>query len=165
MKRIIAFIAIAFLGGCVTDAASSYAPSTASGKPEVTIKAPVAAIKSALISRAMNKGYSVTKDSDYVLQIEKKTDNLGAAVLLGSKYDSVPAERYVFTFAQVNNEVRVVASTMFVTNPGSAFEQLTPVTTGQAVQNTESSLNEVKTQLEAEKITPTDARTSQKKKK
>lgn len=154
MVRVLAFMLLAFLGGCVTDAASSYTPATPSGKAEVTIKAPVATIKSAIISGAMNQGLNVTKDTDYLLQLEKPTQNLGAAMLLGSKYDSVPNERYVFTFAPTNDSVRVVVSPMFVTNPGSAFEQLTPITNGQGIQRTQETLTELKTRLEVASAPP-----------
>jgi hypothetical protein len=95
-------------------------PATASGKPEVTIKAQTAAIKARLLSLAMDRRFNVTKDTEYLLQIEKPSDNLGATILLGSKYDSTPAERIVFTFAPLGDSVRVVASSMFVTNPGSS---------------------------------------------
>jgi hypothetical protein len=148
MKILFALAAFVCLTGCVTDAASSYAPATPSGKPEVVIHAPVAQVKSALISRAMNRGFSITRDTDYLLQLEKPSDNIAAQVLLGSRYDSTPSERYVFTFAPAGDEVRVVAATMFVTNPGSAFERLTPITTGAGVQQTQMALEEIKTQLE-----------------
>jgi hypothetical protein len=125
------------------------APATASGKPEVTIKAPTAVIKARLLSLAMDRRFNVTKDTEYLLQIEKPTDNLGAAILLGSKYDSTPAERVVFTFAPIGDSVRVVAASMFVTNPGSAFEQITPVNAGEGIDRTQATLQELKTSLEA----------------
>jgi hypothetical protein len=158
MRILFALAALVCLSGCVTDAASSYAPATPSGKPEVTIRAPLPQIKSAIISRAMNRGYSVTRDTDYLLQVEKPSDNMAAQILLGSRYDSTPNERYVFTFAPGKDEVRVVAATMFVTNPGSAFEQLTPITTGKGIQQTQVSLDEIKSQLETTPAKPKNAR-------
>jgi hypothetical protein len=106
-RILLAFAVAAVLTGCQT---AAEAPATASGKPEVTIKAPSAAIKARLLSLAMDRRFNVTKDTEYLLQIEKPSDNLGAAVLLGSKYDSVPAERIVFTFAPLGDSVRVVAA-------------------------------------------------------
>lgn len=148
MKILFALAAFVCLSGCVTDAASSYAPATPSGKPEVVIHASVAQVKSALISRAMNKGFSITRDTDYLLQLDKPSDNIAAQLLLGSRYDSTPNERYVFTFAPAGDEVRIVAATMFVTNPGSAFERTTPITTGAGVQRTQVALDEIKAQIE-----------------
>ena len=96
-KFAIAAALAAFLVGCQTAAP----PATASGKPEVMIKAQTAAIKARLISLAMDKRFNVTKDTEYLLQVEKPSDNFGAALLLGSKYDGIPAERWVFTFAPI----------------------------------------------------------------
>jgi hypothetical protein len=142
----IAALAVAVgLAGCQTDQTST----TASGKPEVTIKAPTGAIKARLLSLAMDRRFNVTKDTEYLLQVEKPTDNLAAAVLLGSKYDSTPAERIVFTFVPLGDAVRVVAASMLVTNPGSAFEQITPITTGEGIVRTQATLVEMKGSLEA----------------
>jgi hypothetical protein len=48
------------------------------------------------LSLAMDGRFDVTKDTEYLLQLEKPTDNMGAAILFGSKYDSTPAERFYF---------------------------------------------------------------------
>jgi hypothetical protein len=147
MKRILfAAMVAGLLTGCQT---AAEAPATASGKPEVTIKATTAAVKAKLLSLALDRRFNVTKDTEYLLQVEKPTDNMGAAILLGSKYDSTPAERIVFTFAPVGDSVRVVAASMYVTNPGSGFEQLTPIDAGEGIQRTQSTLDGIKGQLEA----------------
>lgn len=152
--RIISIFAAVLLAGCQT---AAQGPTTASGKPEVTIRASVPAIKAQLISKAMDRRFSVTKDTEYLLQIEKPSDNLGAALLLGSKYDAIPNERIVFTFAPLGDGVRVVAATMYVTNPGSAFEQLMPAENAEAANKTQASLMEIKQALEA---TPAIARSA-----
>jgi hypothetical protein len=145
MRRFaIAASAALLVAGCQT----VEPPATASGKPEVTIKAPVAAIKARLVSLAMDRHFNVTKDTEYLLQFEKPTDNLGASVLLGSRYDAVPAERIIFTFASIENTTRVVASSMYVTNPGSAFERVTPINAGEGVDRTQNTLNELKLSME-----------------
>jgi hypothetical protein len=61
VDRIVALCAA--LAGCQTDAR---APSTASGKPEVTIKATTGAVKARLLSLAMNRQFNVTKDTEYL---------------------------------------------------------------------------------------------------
>jgi hypothetical protein len=139
----------AWLVGCQTAAP----PSTASGKPEVTIKAQPAAIKARLISLAIDKRFNVTKDTEYLLQVEKPSDNLAAAMLLGSKYDAIPSERWVFTFAPLGDSVRVVASAMYVTNPGSGFERITPINAGEGIDRTQNTLDDLKFSME----TPTPA--------
>jgi hypothetical protein len=147
---IVALCAALGLAGCQT----AQAPLTASGKPEVTIKATSGAVKARLLSLAMDRRFNVTKDTEYLLQVEKPTDNFGAALLLGSKYDSTPAERIVFTFAPMGDSVRVVAASMFVTNPGSAFEQITPVNAGEGVDRTQATLQEIKQSLEVAAMPP-----------
>ncbi|BEV46021.1 hypothetical protein [Afipia carboxidovorans] len=144
-KLIAALFAALSVAACQT----AQPPSTASGKPETTIRAPVSKIKALIISRAMNNGMSITKDTEYMLQFEKPTANLGAAVLLGSRYDSTPNERYVVTFAPLGDETRVVISSMFVTNPGSGFERITPINAGEGIERTQQTLREIQQQAEA----------------
>lgn len=139
------------LGGCQT---AAQAPATASGKPEVTIRATTAAIKARLLSLAMDKRFNVTKDTEYLLQVEKPSENFGAALLLGSKYDGIPSERIVFTFAPIGDTTRVVAAGMFVTNPGSAFERITPVNGGEGANRTQNTLDELKASMETPAAPP-----------
>ncbi|MET4721866.1 hypothetical protein ABIF63_005972 [Bradyrhizobium japonicum] len=68
--------------------------------------------------------------------------------MLGSKYDGIPAERIVFTFAPIGDTTRVVASGMYVTNPGSAFERVTPVNAGEGVNKTQQTLDDLKVSME-----------------
>ncbi|KWV60857.1 hypothetical protein AS156_27810 [Bradyrhizobium macuxiense] len=144
MKNIFALCAALLLACCQT----AEPPSTASGKPEVTIRASVSKIKALLITHAMNNGLSITKDTEYLLQFDKPTTNVGATLLLGSRYAGTPNERYVITFAPLGEETRVIASAMFVTNPGSGFEQLTPVNAGPGIDQTQRDLQQIKAMAE-----------------
>lgn len=155
----IAAVLTVALAGCQT---AAEAPNTASGKPEVTIHATTAAIKARLLSLAMDKRFNVTKDTEYLLQVEKPSENFGAALLLGSRYDGIPAERIVFTFAPIGDTTRVVAAGMFVTNPGSAFERITPVNGGEGAIRTQQTLDELKISLETPAAPVTAARKSAK---
>jgi len=151
MKKLFLCAALAaFLGACQT----VQPPSTASGKPEVTIHAPVAKIKALLITHAVDNGMSITKDTEYLLQFDKPTTNFGAAVLLGSRYDSIPNERYVITFAPLGDDTRVIASAMYVTNPGSGFEQITPVNAGEGINKTQNDLLQIKRMAETPEAPP-----------
>jgi hypothetical protein len=138
--RIIILLAAVLLAGCQT----VEPPATASGKPEVTINAPIAKIKSILISNAVNAGFSISKDTEYLLQFDKPSNNFAAQLLLGSKYDGVPNERYQITFAQMGESVRVVAAGMIVTNPGSSFERVMPINAGDGINKTQEELLTVK---------------------
>jgi hypothetical protein len=140
----------AMVAGCQT----AQALATASGKPEVTIRAKAGAVKARLLSLAMDRRFSVTKDTEYLLQLDKPTENLGAAILLGSRYDSTPSERFVFTIAPIGDSVRVEASSMFVTNPVSAFKRITPVNAGEGVDRTQSTLEELNQSIEAPSTAP-----------
>ncbi|MDR6659734.1 hypothetical protein J2W51_002304 [Tardiphaga robiniae] len=155
---LVAVMAALSVSGCQT----AQPPSTASGKPEVTIHAPVAKIKALMITNALNKGLSITKDTEYLLQFDRPTQNMGAAILLGSKYDSVPNERYILTFAPAGEETRVVASAMFVTNPGSGFERITPVNAGAGIDQTQRDLDELKATAEAQSAPPPAPTTNKK---
>lgn len=50
-----------------------------------------------------------------------------ANALFGSKYDATPNPRVTYTLMQDQGATRVIADFVIVTNPGSAFERLTPV--------------------------------------
>jgi len=159
--RIIMLLAAILLAGCET----VQPPATASGKPEVTINAPIAKIKSILISNAVNAGFSISKDSEYLLQFDKPSNNFAAQLLLGSKYDGVPNERYQITFAQMGDSVRVVAAGMIVTNPGSGFEQITVINSGDGINKTQEELLTVKQMAEAAPPAPQTAVTISKRSK
>ena len=112
--------------------ASPVTHQTASGRPEVTIATTtVDAVKGALISAMVNGGYSITRDSDYLLAFDRPVDNVLAAALLGSEYDSTPNARISYTIAELRSRIRVVADLALVTNPGSAFERHTNMNTNQ----------------------------------
>jgi hypothetical protein len=142
------------LAGCQSTAQG---PATASGKAEVTIRSQTSAVKARLISLALDRRFSVTKDTEYLLQVEKPSDNPAATFLLGSRYDAVPSERWVFTFAPIGDSVRVVAAGMYVTNPGSAFERITPINNIESANKTQSTLDELKITMEAAPLAPATA--------
>jgi len=97
-------------------------PATASGKPEVTIAdASPDKVKPALVNQMVNAGFRITKDTSYELSFDKPTQNLAAAVLLGSKYDAQPNERVSYTFAPSGTSTRVIADIAMITKPGFAI--------------------------------------------
>lgn len=54
----------------------------------------------------------------------KRLTGFGAALLYGSKYDSFPEQRVTFLVLQEGSDIRVMAKSEIVTNPGSAFERV-----------------------------------------
>ena len=100
---------------------------TPSGKPEVTISSTDGdLIKSLVISEMLNRGYSVSSEREYSISFDKSVDNVLAASLLGSQYNSTPNARITYTIIRTQNALsRVVAALQFVTNPGSPHERYT----------------------------------------
>ncbi len=110
------------LAGCVEPTVHD----TPSGRPEVTLSTKNHdAVRSALINRMLNKGYSITRDTGHSIAFDRPVDNALGAVLFGSQYDATPNARIVYTLAALGNATRVVADIAIVTNPGSAFERQT----------------------------------------
>jgi hypothetical protein len=126
-KRALKFIAImagiASLSGC----AAPVQHNTPSGKVEAVMPATTDQVKSALVSMMVNTGYNISKDTPYLIAFDKPSDNIMASVLLGSKYDATPNVRVTFMFAPQGLATRVIADFAIITNPGSAFERITPL--------------------------------------
>ncbi|MFS6706520.1 hypothetical protein WHK35_14555, partial [Staphylococcus aureus] len=53
-------------------------------------------------------------------------------LLLGSQWNPTVNIRVSLTFVPTGQETRIVADTAAVTNPGTAFEQITPITNPKA---------------------------------
>jgi len=122
---------------------------TPSGRPEVTITGRVGEQVVARITDYMlNRGYNVKTATNTLLVFEKPIDNVLATVLLGSRYDSTPAARVTYTTIETETSTRVVASLAAITNPGSAFERVTPMDNSKDSVSLQQFLNELKSSLE-----------------
>ena len=120
IERLLCVAAFALLAGC----AASVVHYTASGKPEVTIHTEnVSSVKESVVSRMINRGYNLIRDTDYQMVFDRPIDNVWAAAFWGSRYDGIPNARITYTFAVGTDTVRVVADLAIITNPGSAFER------------------------------------------
>jgi hypothetical protein len=99
---------------------------TPSGHAEVTIsRVAPEKIKAALVNKMIDKGYRITKDTQFELAFDKPADSILVAALFGSKYDAIPNARVTYSIAQVGDDVRIVGDLAVITNPGSAHEQRT----------------------------------------
>ncbi len=116
----------------VTGCANIQQPlNTLSGKPEVVLsKTTPKAVQGDLTNIALTWGYTVKSVNDFSVVYEKRDESIGAALLLGSRYDSTPAWRLTFNFAPIADNVRVVANMQAITNPGSAFERSMDMSSG-----------------------------------
>lgn len=122
----VALCGAASLGGC----AGQVTHDTPSGKVEEVFGASPDKVKPVLVSLMVNDGFNLTRDTNYQLAFDKPVQNVLAAALLGSKYDATPNERVSLMLVPVGPNTRVILDISVVTNPGSAFERLTPLNNG-----------------------------------
>ncbi|MHA1355493.1 MAG: hypothetical protein ACTSR1_10005 [Candidatus Heimdallarchaeota archaeon] len=125
---------------------------TPSGRPEITISGKVGKqVQAEIMNLMLNNGYNVKSSTDTLLVFERPIKNVMAAALLGSRYDSTPAARISFNIIEMGASTRVVASFAAVTNPGSAFERITPMNNNADTVNYQMRLNEIKQSIEMDK--------------
>lgn len=142
----ISIISAVALVGCATPVRHD----TPSGRPEVTIRGNLAKPVQGEITNAMlNRGYNVKSSAETLLVFERPIDNAMACVLLGSQYDSTPAARVTYSIVESMDTTRVVASFAAVTNPGSAFERVTPLNNNPDTAEYQALLNDIKARLES----------------
>lgn len=142
---ILVAIMVVGLGACATPIQHA----TPSGKVEATIDGvSKSAVKDRITDQMLNKGYTVTKSDDTIIAFDRPVDNLMAAALFGSSYDSTPNARITFNLIQQKGAVRVVADCILVTNPGSAFEQKNSVNNNAETAKVQNWLNDIKSDLE-----------------
>lgn len=127
--RTVFFLSAALLvGGCAT----SPPLGTPSGRPEVTIRnATKKQVIDTIVSHKLHRGATITAVTDYeVIASEVVSTNLGATLLFGSRYDPNPRAQIRYNVVEVPSGIRVFSTAEMITNPGSAFQRVTPVTEG-----------------------------------
>lgn len=149
MKKIVlVLLTVAVLSGCATVQPIP----TGSGMPEVTIcgvrKNEVMEKFAAGLSM---KGVNIRNTSNYQIVVGKPVDNPLIAALYGSKYDSTPEARIIFTFADINNCTYIGARLQIVTNPGSGFERITDISKGKDAYQLQQELEELKSTVERQR--------------
>ncbi|RWC04209.1 MAG: hypothetical protein EOQ56_04290 [Mesorhizobium sp.] len=145
----ISVIAALFSCATVLAACQGVQHATPSGKPEVTIAAPSADVKTAFVGTLTNLGYTMTKDSTFQIAMERPIDNVMANVLLSSSYDPTVEGRLTATFLEMGGNTRVTTDMGVVRNGGSAFEAVTPVHNSPDSVGLQMLLQEIKTGLES----------------
>ena len=77
-------VAVILLSLSLVSCAAPVKHYTASGKPEVVIASTdLGAVKNTLISEMLNRGYSITKDSDFRIAFDRQVDNYVGRSTLG----------------------------------------------------------------------------------
>ena len=133
MLKYAGIIAALAVAGCAT------APpiGTPSGNPELTLRNVRAdCVKAGLVNGLINSGLSIESSSEYLIVAGKPTSNTMASLLFGTGMNTTVEERYTATIVpQVNgNDLRLIMTAAYVSNPGTAFEKLQPMKAGGGIQ-------------------------------
>jgi len=117
---------------------------TPSGSPETVIYGGTRAkVTNAIIARSLATGWTLHTTSEYQVVTEKPMEGTAAA-LMASRYDTHPVYRATYVLVDTRDRgldgVRVVATVVAVTNPGSAFERTTDFTRSKAGQEVQALL-------------------------
>jgi hypothetical protein len=148
--RLLDALVLAFMSTALITC-TSVTHETPSGRAEVTIpNTTVDRVKSYLVSIMTNKGYRITKDSQFQISFDKPSENIALNVLLGSKYDSTPNMRVSYDIAALPNGIRVISDLAVITNPGSAFERRTEVNEGPASAEVQAILTLLEPELNSQ---------------
>ena len=138
----------------VSACATPVAHHTPSGKPEVTISSTDGElIKNLVISEMIDRGYSVSSEREYSIAFDRPVENVFAAALLGSQYNSTPNARITYTVVRTPNGLsRVVATLQVVTNPGSPHERYTDASGNRDSVEIQALLDRVRDRIEADVV-------------
>lgn len=131
MKTLFAVLLSAFLVAC---AAPPQPLATLSGRPEkVFTGLTKKQVTDAIVASALSRGSQVKSVSEYSVVLARRADNsMAAQILFGSSYDSVPEARVTLNLVDVPGGVQVYGRGEMITNPGSAYERVTPLPGGDA---------------------------------
>jgi hypothetical protein len=146
----LAFAACLALAGCVAPVSKSV--QTQSGRPEIEANAELGKVKSAIIGRMVNAGYSVDQDTDYMLKMSKPLTGMqdfAARVSVGNSYSS---NRGVvsFTFVKSGSTIRVIGSSQLSAQmPGGQVNTMELTDSGALFNELQDQLNRVKADVES----------------
>lgn len=141
IKLVIALLSLLFLASCQT----AQGPLATNN---FTFNADKTRTKEAIIATFLPRGYQIVKDSEFQLVLDRPAnDSLGAQIVYGSQWNSVPNARVVFTITG-NNPTNVNSQIQVVTNPGSGFERINDVSNHAESRSTiAASMEQAKTKL------------------
>jgi len=148
MKRtFIMFTLIILLMGCATLPRIN----TPSGRPEITIcRISKNEMMEKVVAAASMDGFNIRSTSNFQIVMGKPVSNPLVGALMGSRYDSTPESRLVWTFADIgNNCIHIGVVVQIVTNPGSAFERVTDASTGKDGHQIQEGLEAIKARVES----------------
>lgn len=129
---------------CLTGCAAPL--KTASGRPEVVIEnVSRRQVFDFAVAEGSRNGFEIRDVSEYHLVMGKRDQkNIGAAMLFGSQYDTIPEIRLTFTAVEQPSGVMLRANGSVITNPGSAFERQTDLSTGTGAHELQAMLERIR---------------------
>jgi len=143
-KIILSIVGLVVLSGCAATAPLE----TPSGRPEATINADKATVKAEMLNRSVNAGWQITRESESMVIVQKVNPSIMANVLLGSQWDPTTELRIVYTMVAAGSRTRVVADASIITNEGTAFERVMPITNNKQNEMIRLELENLKTYVE-----------------
>lgn len=112
----------------VMTAAKQPAIQTPSGRPEVFVPGVSSKdVSNRLVQRLLPQGFHVVRMDDYQAVFGRRDERVLVQMLAGSAMNQYPEDRFLFTFAPEAGGTRVFVREEIVSNPGSAFENPTPL--------------------------------------
>ena len=135
-------IAMALLAGCAAPRAN-----TPSGANEVTIKAPMRLVRDRFSSAIVDKGYTITRTDDLMIEARKDA-GMGAAILLATPADPSAVKIARANLIETDSGVRIILRVFLVAGGRDQGE----VTGGRS--QTQDWLDELKQKIEAEANQP-----------
>lgn len=159
MKNLILLFLVCTIA-VVTGCAGAKPLNTNSGRPEVSIcGVQKAGLMEKVVASASMDGFNIRSSSNFQIVMGKVlTNNFSAGMLYGSKYDPWPEFRLIWTLADTgNNCIHVGVVLQMITNPGSAFEKVTDVSTGKDGYQMQEGLETIKARIEGTNFRSGDA--------
>ena len=148
------FISAILMGLLLTGCATTQRLATPSGRPEVTINTvDRGKIKSVIINKYMNTGWSIVSESDYSIIFSKPMEGLGSVAyqaLLGNSYSSTPQLNVRINMATTGTSTRVIAQGIIKMQNAFGREDVTNVTDGKVGVKLQKVLQSIKAQVEAQ---------------
>ncbi|MBA4390235.1 MAG: hypothetical protein C0399_04780 [Syntrophus sp. (in: bacteria)] len=147
MKRMLMMIVVIIL---LTGCAGLPRMNTSSGRPEITIcGVGKSEIMEKVVAGFIMAGFNIRNTSNFQIVMGKPVSNPLVGAMMGSRYDSTPESRLVWTFASLdNNCTHIGVVVQIVTNPGSAFERITDVSTGKDGHEIQEEFERLKARVE-----------------
>ncbi len=147
-------IGVTLLYGCATPVELQV--QTPSGKPEVTIvRSDVGAVKAHFLNLSINDGYSVEKDSEFMLELSRPVsgmENFAASMVAGNAY-TTNTRVVTYTFARVDEKTRVIVSNAVrAVFPNGRVNTVQLNDNNQLANNYQTMLEQAKRNLEARAI-------------